>query len=143
MKIEGSNKTGGVKGPSKGGNKSAAGGASFSGLLGETDSIASEAAIASTGPTAPLDALLALQDMGGANQEETRRRAKKRGLEMLDVLDQVRLDLLTGGVAQSRLDSLQRLVTAQREGVMDPQLSAVLDEIELRVQVELAKFSMR
>ena len=30
-------------------------------------------------------------------------------------------------------------VTAERDQVMDPRLAAVLDEIDLRVQIELAK----
>ena len=143
MKVEGPNKTGGVKGPNKTSGKSPAGGASFSGLLEGPDEVEGKGGVAGAAPVAPLDALLALQGMDGVNNEENTRRAKKRGIDMLDVLDQVRIDLLGGGVPQARLDNLQRLINSQRDEVMDPQLRSVLDEIELRVQVELAKFSMK
>ncbi len=143
MKVEGPGKSSGVKGAGKTTGKPAATGSSaFSGLL-ETDGVAGESAIAATAPATPLDALLALQGLDGANGEENARRAKRRGLELLDTLEQIRIDLLVGGVPQTRLDRLQQMVTAQRENVMDPQLQAVLDEIDLRVQVELAKFSMK
>lgn len=143
MKVEGPNKSGGVKGPNKAGGKTPAGGASFSGMLTGPDEVEGQGAVAGSGPVAPLDALLALQGMDGVNNEENTRRAKKRGADMLDILDQVRVDLLTGGVSQARLDNLQRLINSQRDEVMEPQLRAVLDEIDLRVQVELAKFSMK
>ncbi len=143
MKVEGPNKSGGVKGPGKAGGKSATGSTSFSGLLDGPDAIVGGGGIAGSGPVAPLDALLALQGMDGVTNEENTKRAKKRGIDMLDILDQIRVDLLMGGVPQNRLDNLQRMVNSQRESVMDPQLKAVLDEIDLRVQVELAKFSMK
>jgi hypothetical protein len=143
MKVEGPGKSSGVKGPGKTGGKSAASGTgAFSGLL-ETDTVAGESAIAATAPATPLDALLALQGLDGANGEANARRAKQRGIDLLDTLEQIRIDLLMGGVPQARLDRLQQMVTSQREKVMDPQLQAVLDEIDLRVQVELAKFSMK
>lgn len=143
MKIEGPGKAAGTKGVGKASGKPAATGSSaFSGLL-ETDSVAGEAGVAQTGPATPLDALLALQGLDGPNGEENSRRAKQRGIELLDALEQIRIDLLLGGVSQGRLDRLQKMVTAQRDQVMDPQLQAVLDEIDLRVQVELAKFSMK
>ena len=143
MKVEGPSKSGGVKGPSKTGGKSAAGGASFSGMLSGPDEVAGKGGVSGAGSVAPLDAILALQGMDGVNNEENTKRAKKRGVEMLDMLDQIRIDLLTGGVPQNRLDNLQRMINSQRDEVMDPHLRAVLDEIDLRVQVELAKFSMK
>jgi hypothetical protein len=86
-------------------------------------------------------ATLALQE--GASGEESQRRAKRRGVMLLDELDQLKMGLLTGGVPESTLQHLTNLVNSQRDEVMDPQLRAVLDEIDLRVQVELAKFSRK
>lgn len=142
MKIDGPNKVGGPKGTGKATGKTPAGGASFSGLLGGADEIAGEAAVSGPVSVGQIDALLALQAQEGVG-EQAAKRAKKRGMMLLDVLDQIRVDLLAGGVPQSRLDQLQHMLNTQRDQVDDPQLLAVLDEIDLRVQVELAKFSMK
>jgi hypothetical protein len=60
---------------------------------------------------------------------------------MLDKLEEIRLGLLLGTIPQSRLEQLAHLVRAQRELVNDPKLTAILDEIELRAAVELAKLT--
>ena len=60
---------------------------------------------------------------------------------MLDKLEEIRLGLLLGTIPQSRLEQLAHLVRAQREQVNDPKLTAILDEIELRAAVELAKLT--
>lgn len=143
MKVEGPSKTSGPKGAGKTTAKPGAGGASFSSHLGATDEVAGEAPLSGAANVGGLDALLALQAEQGLNPDAGAKRAKKRGLMLLDALDQIRIDLLMGGVPQARLDELQRMVITQRDQVMDPQLRAVLDEIDLRVQVELAKFSMK
>ncbi len=52
MKVEGPNKTGGVKGPNKTIGKSAAGGASFSGLLEGPDEVEGKGGVAGAAPVA-------------------------------------------------------------------------------------------
>jgi hypothetical protein len=66
-------------------------------------------------------------------------RSKKRAEDMLDRLDEIRLGLLAGNIPRERLEALDRLVQEQRLQVADPRLSEILDEIELRARVELAK----
>lgn len=102
-------------------------------------SAAAPARLAATTPVMPLgalDAILALQGVGDALSG--RRRAVKRGATLLDLLEEVKADLLVGNVTPERLDALAEHLTALREKV-EPGLDAVLDEIELRVRVELAK----
>lgn len=84
-----------------------------------------------------VDAILALQDVGGPL--ERRRRAVRRAGRLLDVLDGVKLGLLSGEVSAGDLDSLQRAIRDQRDATDDSQLEGVLDEIETRAAVELAK----
>ena len=84
-----------------------------------------------------VGALLALQDIGGPL--ERRRRAVRRAGRILDVLDALRLGLLDGELRTDDLDLLRRAVRDQREGTDDPGLEAVLDDIELRAAVEVAK----
>lgn len=84
-----------------------------------------------------VDALLALQDVGGPL--ERRRRAVSRAGRILDVLDEVKVALLGGELSLADLDRLSRAVREERAATDDPKLEAVLDEIELRAAVELAK----
>jgi hypothetical protein len=58
---------------------------------------------------------------------------------MLDVLDQVKVALLDGELSGADLERLQRSIREERAGTDDPALEAVLDEVELRAAVELAK----
>ena len=84
-----------------------------------------------------LDALLALQDVGGPL--ERRKRAVRRGGRILDALDDIKLGLLAGELNTGDLHRLRSAVAEAREGVDDPALEAVLLEIEVRAAVEGAK----
>lgn len=84
-----------------------------------------------------LDALLTVQEIPDA--VAGRRRAVQRGDALLDRLEDVRLALLTGVLPRERLEQLSRLAGTSRAAITDPRLNAVLDEIDLRVAVELAK----
>jgi hypothetical protein len=84
-----------------------------------------------------LDALLALQDVGGPL--ERRKRAVRRAGRVLDELETIKLALLDGRVSGADLDRLQRAVREAREQTDDPALETVLDQIELRAAVEIAK----
>ncbi|WP_375597011.1 flagellar assembly protein FliX [Devosia sp. Naph2] len=87
-------------------------------------------------PTAGLDAILALQASGDFS--ESRRKAVRKGTELLDLLEDMKADLLIGRVAPERLDTMVTQLRTLRERV-EPELDRVLDDIELRVLVELAK----
>jgi hypothetical protein len=85
-----------------------------------------------------IDALLALQGVDDVG--ERRRRAVKRGRYALDALDALKLGLLSGMVDTAALARLKSAVTDMKDSSGDPGLDAVLAEIGLRVEVELAKF---
>lgn len=84
-----------------------------------------------------VDALLALQDVGGPL--ERRRRAVGRAGRLLDVMDELKASVLEGRVDLSNLDRLGRAIREERSHTDDPKLEGVLDEIETRAAVELAK----
>ena len=84
-----------------------------------------------------LDALIALQEVGGPL--ERRRRATGRASLILDALDELKLELLAGGLTPTVVEALARAVRDQRALTDDPRLEGVLDEIETRAAVELAK----
>jgi len=84
-----------------------------------------------------VEALLALQDV--ESPTERKRRSVKRASRLLDQLDGLKVALLGGELSAGQIDSLARAVREQRAATDDPQLEAVLDEIETRAAVELAK----
>jgi hypothetical protein len=84
-----------------------------------------------------LDALLALQ--GVEDPTERRKRSVARGKGALDVLDDLKLGLLSGSFDASTVSRLRNAAANLKESSGDPGLDAVLGEIELRVEVELAK----
>ena len=49
------------------------------------------------------------------------------------------LELLTGAISRDKLLQLGHLVNTRKGEVTDPRLAEILDEIDLRAQVELAK----
>ncbi|WP_208976449.1 flagellar assembly protein FliX [Polycladidibacter hongkongensis] len=86
-----------------------------------------------------VDALLSVQQMGDATQE--RRRGLQHGNLLLDNLEALKLDLLMGRVSVDRLQAIQaRLDMRQPSGVAA--LDKVIDEIELRARIELAKLGI-
>jgi len=85
----------------------------------------------------PVDGLLALQEVPDSLARHAK--ARRRGEALLEELDQLRLDLLTGSLPKARLERLVALATVQRDRIDDPRLAEIIEEIELRAAVELAK----
>lgn len=88
-----------------------------------------------------LAALIALQQVEGPT--ERRRRAVNRADRILDVLDEVKLSMLEGADASATLAKLGKAVREERSDTEDPRLEGVLDEIEVRAAVEMAKREAR
>jgi hypothetical protein len=86
---------------------------------------------------ASIDALLALQ--GIEDPIERRKRSVARGRGALDVLDDLKIGLLSGSFDASTVTRLRDAAANLKSTSGDPGLDAVLSEIELRVEVELAK----
>ena len=89
-------------------------------------------------PLTALDSLIALQEV--PDSVTGRAKAAKRGRDILDLLEDIRDGMLLGGISRATLNRLVQLVNVKREEFADPGLSALLDDIELRARVELAKF---
>jgi hypothetical protein len=67
---------------------------------------------------------------------------KSRASHILDELERIRIGLLTGTLTVGDVVNVADVVAQHREKIMDPRLTAILDEIDLRAQVELAKMKM-
>jgi 1-aminocyclopropane-1-carboxylate deaminase/D-cysteine desulfhydrase-like pyridoxal-dependent ACC family enzyme len=128
--------TGRISGVSKSGSAGRSGsGVDF--VPAGTSGAAHTAQAAPVASMTGLDAILALQAVGGPL--EGKKKAVRRGQTLLDTLDDIKADLLVGRVSFERLDQLSSMLDEVRERSL-PGLDAVLDDIELRVRVELAKF---
>lgn len=84
-----------------------------------------------------IDALIALQ--GIEDPVERRRRVIRHGRRALDALDEIKLGLLAGTLDQATMLRLKSVASDLKEGSGDARLDSVLAEIDLRVEVELAK----
>ncbi len=105
--------------------------------LPDTTSAADICAASSPKPATSLDVLLALQ--GVEDPLERRRRSVQRGRGALDVLDQLKIGMLAGTFEPSTVTRLRAAAAGLKSSSGDVGLDAVLSEIELRVEVELAK----
>ena len=93
--------------------------------------------VAGPGPIAALDSILMLQGMDDSTQGRSKGVAHAE--QLLDLLDSVRDGLLAGEIPRATLNKLAAAVTRRHEAFADPKLQDVLDQIELRAHVELAK----
>lgn len=113
-------------------------------------------ALSSTGGSAPapattaaggvsgigdLSALMAIQ--GVDDPLERRRRAVRRGSSLLDRLDELKLALLSDQAGDGALTGLRRVLAESRPEDDDAPLNELLDQIDLRAAVELAKADVR
>lgn len=139
IRIDGPGRAGGAQssGPTK---RTGASGATFSLPAGEAATRAAAPTLAGTTGIGDIASLLALQGVAvPEDAREKKRKAVRRGLDLLDVLEGVKLDLLGGGVPTDRLERLVHLL-GQRRPSGDERLDELVDDIELRVRVELAKY---
>lgn len=120
--------------PASGGNFAAA-------LHEESAAAEGKSAVGGSVGLSGVSTVLALQGAPDSTEGRARRRAVQRGDAMLDELEEIRLGLLLGAIPRGRLEQLAQMVRARREQVDDPKLTAILDEIELRAAVELAKLA--
>jgi len=107
-------------------------------FIGDGAAAPQAGAAAPIAQTTGIDALLALQAAEDPLVQR-RRKAVRRGNALLDTLETIKADLLLGRVSEGRLNQLMVQIGQMRERGL-AELDGVLDDIELRARVELAKF---
>lgn len=117
-----------------------AGGFSMPQAAGAAPATAAQAT-ASTSAVADLSALMALQGVETAT--ERRRRAIRRGGTLLDRLDELKIAMLSGEAGEGALERLGRTLREERPEDEDAALTGLLEQIDLRAAVELAKAEVR
>jgi hypothetical protein len=97
----------------------------------------SESPSAPVGLAASVQALVGLQEV---DADATERRSPQRyGDDLLEGLEAIRLAMLEGRLRISDLRELAARLGRRRDATGDSRLESLIDEIELRVAVELAK----
>lgn len=136
MKIEGPSKTGKTSKTGKASNAGKSDG-TFGAMVADAAKEASGAS--ATQSIGKVDALLAVQATESATERTARKRMHERGENILRKLDQIRLGILTGRLNIGELIDIADVLASHREKISDPKMSAMLDEIDLRAQIEIAK----
>lgn len=135
MKIEGPSKTSGAGGSKKTGKVDSDG--SFEDFIASAPKEIQGAAV--THSIARIDGLLSIQGAESPTERAARKRMRERGEDILKELDQLRMSILTGTMTLGQVIDIADVVASHRERVSDPRLTAILDEIDLRAQIEIAK----
>ncbi|KKJ76510.1 hypothetical protein WH95_11870 [Kiloniella litopenaei] len=121
---------------SKSKRKASGVGGSFSDALeaGAGDSVSDTSGVSAAGG---VSGLLSIQEVPDALTGK--QKAKKQAEDILDELEELRLGLLFGSIPVWRLEKIESLVAQRREQINDPRLLEILNEVEVRAAVELAK----
>jgi hypothetical protein len=93
--------------------------------------------VSGPGPLAAVETILTLQGFDDGSGSQSKGFA--HGQNLLDMLDQLRDGLLAGTIPRATLSRLATAVSRKQDTFVDPKLQGVLDEIDLRARVELAK----
>lgn len=139
MKIQGPS---GTQSTSKSKKSSGAGksGSNFSDFMDSGSASGASGASASSSIN-NIDALLAVQGADDPAARAAKTRMKNRAHTILDKLDQLKVSMLCGSITIGELMGIADTVANHREKIDDPQLTSILDEIDLRAQIEIAKLS--
>ncbi len=97
-------------------------------------------AVSSAAPSQSIEAILAVQEV--SDPTSGRARGVRRGFDLLDQLERLRRAIMLGGLTRDQIERLAALAAAHRERVEEPALAELLNEIEVRAAVELAKLGL-
>jgi hypothetical protein len=106
----------------------------------EASDVGHAGSVSDVAATAGINNLLALQEI--SEEDVHRRKLLQQGNNILDALEKLRRQILIGSVPRHTLIDIGRQLSVQKQAVSDPQLSALIEDIELRAAVELAKLEV-
>ncbi|MGB4107091.1 MAG: flagellar assembly protein FliX [Alphaproteobacteria bacterium] len=139
MKVQGPGQAQGASNTKKSG-KTADSDSHFGDFM--TSGASSAESVKTTQSIGTVDSLLALQGAEDPAAQSSRKRMKQRAGVILGELDRLRTAMLTGGITLGHMIDIADVIASHREKINDPALTAIMDEVDLRAQVELAKMRM-
>ncbi|HJO74605.1 MAG TPA: flagellar assembly protein FliX [Rhodospirillales bacterium] len=93
------------------------------------------------GPVGAVDSIIAVQEVPNATDGRSKGVLIQYGDDLLNRLDDLRLAILDGVLSKDMLTELAHNLRQKRQNSDDPRLNDVIDEIELRAEVEIAKLT--
>lgn len=136
-------KVGGPKGPdsSKKSKKSVGDDGAFAEALRGTSGTEVTESAQATSNVGAVGQILAVQQAADATDHRSRGLLMNHGNDLLDRLEQLRMSVLTGAISKDKLQELARTMRERKMQSDDPRLNDLVAEIELRVEVEIAKLT--
>ena len=116
-------------------------GESFADHLQEVAAASEGTAFVESQNVTAVESIVAVQETPDATEERSRGLLRQYGDNVLDRLDDLRRQVLLGVVSKERLVDLARTLRTRRQTTEDPRLKEIIDEIELRAEVEIAKLT--
>lgn len=143
MKIDGTKSSSDIK-KKKSASKTSSGGGEFGAMMASQGSSGADASLGASmsSSIASVDVLLAAQSAEDPAQGKAKKRMVVRASSILDKLNDVKMSMLSNDINVGHLISIADVVATHREQIIDPEMSAILDEIDLRAHVELAKLQV-
>jgi len=126
---------------SKKSSNSSSSGAFAAELRGHMEGAGTSNSVSASVGVTDVTAIIAAQSISEDEIKQSRKRAFNRANDLLDGLDEIRDSLLFGSISKDRLINIAKSVRERTENCKDEKLQEILDEIELRVEVELAKLT--
>ncbi len=114
------------------------GGENFADYL-STGGVSKQDQVQATAAMTSADAIFAAQMVQDEEERQIRQKLVKKGNALLKNLEEIREGLLVGEISKEKLIDISRFVKERDMQSSDPRLQEILQEIELRVEVELAK----
>lgn len=93
------------------------------------------------GPVGAVDSILAVQEVPDATDGRSKGILLQYGDDLLNRLDDIKIAILSGAVSKDKLTELAQTLRQRRQNSDDPKLNEIIDEIELRAEVEVAKLT--
>ena len=108
------------------------------------ESTAEDGAVLQISGVAGGEGILAAQSSDAtADSRRNLQRLMAYGDDLLDRLEDLRLGILLGHFSKEKLTELAQRLRHKREQTSDHALGEIIEEIELRTEVEIAKYARR
>ena len=95
--------------------------------------------VQATSVLTPTEAIFAAQTVSDEEERQIKQKMLKKGNKLLSQLEEIRDGILFGEISKDKLIEISRFVKQKETYPQDEKLQEILGEIELRVEVELAK----
>ena len=122
-------------------NKTAGGDSGFADALRDVSGPEATGPAQTTSGVGAVSAILAMQQTADATDHRSRGLMMEYGNDLLYQLDKISMAILGGAISKDRLQDIARRLRERKITSDDPKLNDLIDEVELRVEVEIAKLT--